>query len=111
MKSKPHHTEEEYFAREDSLKKKKLATAQAKKLAEEQKEKLKELHFMHCPKCGMDLQTVSFRDVEIDRCFACGGVWLDDGELEKIARAEVQEKKGAVMRSILNIFGDAKKKP
>jgi Pyruvate/2-oxoacid:ferredoxin oxidoreductase delta subunit len=110
MPVKPHSTEEEYFAREDSLKKKKIAAEQAKKLAEKEKQQLKELHWMRCPKCGMELQSIKFRDVEIDRCYGCGGVWLDDGELDKIAQAEVQEKKGAVMRSILNIFGEPKKK-
>jgi Zn-finger nucleic acid-binding protein len=30
-------------------------------------------------------------DVEIDECSACGGIWLDKGELEKIVAREQQE--------------------
>jgi hypothetical protein len=45
----------------------------------------KELHWMHCPKCGSDLEEFVFRGVKIDKCFGCGGVYLDDGELEQLA--------------------------
>ena len=110
MAVKPHGTEEEYFAREEALKKKKLASEQARKLAEDQKKQLKTLHWMHCPKCGMDLLTITYRGIEIDRCFNCNGVWLDEGELEKLATPEETGQKGAVVRSILNIFGDSSKK-
>lgn len=113
MPVKPHSSEEEYFAREEALKKQKLALEQAKKLLEKEKEDLRKAHYMHCPKCGFDLQTIVYRGVEIDRCFGCGGTWLDHGELEKLARHE-QQQKGAVVKSILNIFaspdvGKAKK--
>jgi ribosomal-protein-alanine N-acetyltransferase len=37
-----------------------------------------------CPACGTGLHTVVRHGVEIDRCPACRGVWLDRGELEKI---------------------------
>ncbi len=100
--------EDEYFAREEVLKKEKLALEQAKALREKERADLKQTHWMHCPKCGMDLHTVSLNGVAIDRCFHCGGTWLDAGELETLARHE-SEQRGAVVRSILNIFGDPKK--
>lgn len=39
---------------------------------------------MVCPRCGntMDLETAE--DVEVDVCLSCGGVWLDEGELEEL---------------------------
>lgn len=37
-----------------------------------------------CPACGAELRTVVRQGVEIDRCPACRGVWLDRGELEKL---------------------------
>ena len=37
-----------------------------------------------CPKCGMALEEVVFRDVKVDTCFHCDGMFLDAGELEKI---------------------------
>jgi uncharacterized protein len=54
-------------------------------LAPAARESLRKLHFMHCPKCGSELDEITFRGVRVDKCFACGGVWLDDGELEELA--------------------------
>jgi hypothetical protein len=51
----------------------------------EERASLRTLHFMHCPKCGLALAEITFRGVRVDKCFACGGVWLDDGELEELA--------------------------
>lgn len=48
-----------------------------------------------CPKCDTEMMTRWFsesRKVLIDRCLACGGIWLDTEELKKILR-EVGEKK------------------
>jgi len=98
---KPTSAEEEYFAREDAEKKRKLAADQAKKLESDKKEELKKLHFMCCPKCGMELQTVKFKAIEIDKCFACGVTVFDAGELEKIG---VSEQGETTMKSILRIF-------
>lgn len=46
-----------------------------------------------CPNCGglMDAELVPFEDgdVEVDACHECHGLWLDDGELAKLQRAEV----------------------
>jgi uncharacterized protein len=102
MTDKPTRNEDEYFAREDALKKEKIAKEQAKALEARQKEDLKKLHFMHCPKCGMELQTIKFGALAIDRCFSCKGTWLDEGELEQLAGDPA--KSGAWMKSVLNIF-------
>lgn len=50
-----------------------------------ERERLKRLHWMHCPKCGGELDEITFRGVKVDKCFSCGGVYLDDGELEQLA--------------------------
>jgi len=94
--------EEEYFARENAEKLRKLALERSRELAQAQKEEMKQLHWMRCPKCGMELQTIQFRGVDIDRCFSCGVTVFDAGELEKIGVTE--ERSGAVMKSILGIF-------
>ncbi len=107
MPVKPHHSEEEYFAREEALKKQKLALAEAKRLVEEQKAELKRTHWMHCPKCGMTLHTIEYRGIEIDRCFSCNGTWLDEGELEKVAAHE-DSRKGTWVKSVLGIFEPGK---
>lgn len=100
---KPSSTEEEYFAREEIEKKRKLALKQAEEMAVKQREDLKKLHFMKCPKCGMDLQTLKKGQVEIDTCFNCQGVWLDAGELDQIM-SQGSENSGKVMGAVLNLF-------
>jgi hypothetical protein len=85
---KPTESEEEYFAREDAEKRRKAALERQSAQAKEEREALQKLHFMHCPKCGHTLETVRFKDLEIDRCFACHGNWLDAGELERLAGKE-----------------------
>lgn len=37
---------------------------------------------MDCPVCKNAMVALELQDVEIDHCFACGGIWLDAGELE-----------------------------
>jgi Zn-finger nucleic acid-binding protein len=63
-------------------------------MADEEKSRLKDLHYMNCPKCGMNLVTIEYRGIQIDRCTTCDGVWLDHGELEAIAALEhpIKEK-------------------
>lgn len=99
---KPSNTEEEYFAREEIEKKRKLALEEADRTAAAEKERLKQLHHMHCPKCGMTLQSVKNGPVEIDSCFNCGGIWLDAGELQTLMSNEKQA--APVMDAVLGWF-------
>jgi len=101
---KPSSTEEEYFAREEIEKKRKLAIQQSQSLAAQQREELKKLHYMKCPKCGLDLQTVKRGDVDIDTCFNCQGVWLDAGELDRLYQQQGSENSGKVIGAVLNWF-------
>lgn len=96
--------EDEYFAREEIEQKRKLALQRAEELAAKQREELKALHFMKCPKCGMDLQELDRGSVKLDMCFSCRGIWLDEGELDAILE-KGQGQGGSVMRAVLNIFG------
>ncbi len=86
--TKPSSSEEEYFAKEETARLRNLAVEKGRALEAEAVQKQKELHFMHCPKCGFELNTVAFRGLNIDRCFHCGGTWLDAGELEQLAGKE-----------------------
>ncbi len=104
MSDKPSTVEEEYFAREDALKKQKIALEQQQQLAQAHREELKKLHYMHCPNCGMELHALKFKGFDVDKCFNCGGTWLDAGELEKLSEPE----HGAVMNSVLNWFKPGK---
>ncbi len=101
---KPSSTEEEYFAREEIEKKRKLALQQSQSLAEKQRADLKAQHYMKCPKCGMDLHTLAQGNVDVDTCFNCHGVWLDAGELDQLVNNMGHENRGKVMGAILNLF-------
>lgn len=102
MPIKPSDKEEEYFLKVESARLKKLAEEREKTTKKKEREELKELHWMRCPKCGFELETITVHHVEVDRCFHCNGVWLDDGELGKIAKAE--SKKGTIVSSMMKIF-------
>ncbi len=39
-----------------------------------------------CLKCTSVLDKARIEDVEVDVCPACGGLWLDHGEVERLAR-------------------------
>lgn len=99
---KPSSQEDEYFAREEIEKKRKLALQQAAETEAKERERLKQLHHMKCPKCGMNLSEIAKGKVVLDTCFNCHGIWLDQGELERLLQGEGNEGAGGVMRSILN---------
>jgi hypothetical protein len=84
----PTNSEDEYFKREEIRKLRQARAAADAKLADDAKAKAKELHWMHCPKCGMGLTEVEYRGVQVDNCFSCGGMFLDAGEAEKILAFE-----------------------
>lgn len=88
MPVKPSEKEEEYIARIEFERRKKLEAEKQAKLIEEEKKNLKELHFMHCPKCGMDLVEIDYKSIKVDKCSGCDGIWLDAGELESISNLE-----------------------
>lgn len=100
MIHKPSEKEEEYFKRQEIEKLKKLQEEKEKQLKEEEKKKLKELHFMKCPKCGMDMQEIEYKNIKIDKCFSCEGIFLDKGELEEVIRKEGE----GLLKKISKIF-------
>ena len=107
---KPSTTEDEYFVREDAEKKRRIAREMKKALAAEELKRLKQLHWMHCPKCGMEMHTVRMRgtrDFDVDACFSCGGVFLDKAEIDVIAHP----KQKGIMAAILNWFRDETEHP
>lgn len=88
MVVKPSDQEEEYFARKEFERRRKIEQEKHKKLMEEEKKRLKELHYMRCPKCGMELIEIDYKGIMIDECSECEGIWLDAGELEIVAKME-----------------------
>ena len=98
---RPNKNEEEYIwvqemqQRMARLEKQQQAESQAEKL------RLKEAHWMHCPKCGQQLSPEQCGSVEIDVCPSCKGVWLDMGELGAIVEGA---GKGSFFHTCLRIL-------
>ncbi len=85
---KPSEKEEEYFARMDFERKRKMEEEKNRKLMEEEKKRIADLHFMKCPKCGMELIEMDYKGIKVDKCSECEGIWLDAGELEAVSNLE-----------------------
>ena len=88
MPIKPSENEDEFVARTEYERQKKIKEEKNKSIAEEEKKKLKELHFMKCPKCGMELIAIDYKGIEVDKCAECEGIWLDAGKLEAVSSLE-----------------------
>ena len=80
--------EEEYFARMEYERRKKVEEERQNKLAVEEKKRLRELHFLRCPKCGMQLIEIDYKAIKVDKCSECEGIWLDAGEIEAASKLE-----------------------
>lgn len=96
---KPSKAEDEYFARQELERRKKWAKEQAAKMAVDEKDRLKQAHWMKCPKCGMDLQEIELQGVKVDQCASCGGVFFDAGELE-----QMEKRDAGVMNRVFSMF-------
>lgn len=46
---------------------------------------------MLCPLCARGMKPVEREGVEIDYCPQCGGIWLDQGELNQLIRREAMD--------------------
>lgn len=100
MPVKPSENEEEYFARQELELKRKRAQEHQAKLQAEERENAKALHYMKCPKCGMQLEEIEFDGVRVDKCFSCEGIFLDKGELERL-----QGKDTGFIGKLWGVFG------
>ena len=72
----------------------------ARQETEEQRSRLRELHFMKCPKCGHDLAEEELEGVRLDRCTYCEGIYLDAGELDQLFAKRDEERKGFFRRLV-----------
>ena len=91
MPVKPSEAEEEYYARLEFEKLKKAEASKREQMEAEEKQRLKELHHMRCPKCGMQLIEIDYHGIAVDKCSSCDGIWLDSGELQQVCSLD---KKG-----------------
>ena len=99
MPIKPTEHEDEYFARLEREMKEKIKEQMSKQAPQEERENLRKLHFMKCPKCGMDLMEIDFKGMRIDECSTCRGIWLDAGEFDAMAKLDKP-----VLQKLFNVF-------
>ena len=43
---------------------------------------------VNCPNCSIPMQEIRRYNADIDYCPSCKGVWLDRGEIDKVAAAQ-----------------------
>lgn len=95
---KPSSSEEDYFAQENLEARHRLHAEKQAEMEASERAAAKELHWMKCSKCGYDLTTEKLRGVEIEKCYGCGAIVLDKGELEKLQRED------GLMGAFFNVF-------
>jgi hypothetical protein len=91
LKNQGYSKEDEYFHKKDQEALAKLRTQAEAHRAKLEAENKKREYWMKCPKCGSTLKEENYGGgVLIDRCSskACGGIFLDGGELEIVLKAK-----------------------
>lgn len=88
MPEKPSQSEEEYFLKQEAERRRKAAAEREAQAAADERERLRQLHYMRCPKCGSQLEEIEYSSVRIDRCTSCEGIWLDKGELDAVSKKD-----------------------
>ncbi len=102
MPIKPSDNEDQYFLEQELKNLLEKSRREQAAMAVGEKQRLKELHHMHCPKCGQKLFVENYGTVEVDVCGSCRGLWLDANELDTII--ESTKKRGA-FHAFLKVLG------
>ncbi len=90
--------EDNYFARRDRELLDKMRTGQGGEAEAGSRPEISG----RCPKCGVALRHRELRGVNVGECETCGGLWLEKGELETIAKGE---NDGWIARWLRTEFG------
>jgi hypothetical protein len=103
--------EEQWFLSEEKKLLEKMRRERGKRIQEEEKkkeakerEKLKELHWMCCPKCGHPMKEEDLYTIKVDVCTLCEGIYFDRGELEDLMLAHQSQSRKSFFRRLLG-FG------
>ncbi len=94
--------EDEYFARIEHETRQKKSREQRKSMQQEEKERLKALHWMRCPKCGMEMLEIDFEGIEVDKCSSCQGLFFDHGEVSQL----IEKNKPGYLSRLTAFFTD-----
>ena len=55
--------------------------------------RLKDITAVQCFKCHEATKKDTIRGVRVDRCTTCGGIWLDEGELECLTTGQYSTRR------------------
>jgi hypothetical protein len=69
---------------------------------ESERKRLRELHFMRCPKCGHEMVEQVVESITVDRCTFCEGLYLDANEVEQSFLRRPEENRG-LLRKLIGI--------
>jgi hypothetical protein len=97
LRDAEHGREDQFFAERDRQLIEKLRHAKAPDAKATRQDGV----LMRCPKCDEHLQRRRLHGVCVDECASCHGVWLDAGDLERIAS---QESDGWIARWLRREF-------
>lgn len=104
MIDRPSDREQEYFLKMELERLARLREEHQRKLEDAARQERKEKHWMHCPKCGDDLEVTHLAGVEVDLCPDCGGLFLDAGELDKILEEKNRGPFAKALGSLRSVF-------
>ena len=94
LRDKERAEEDRYFAERD-----RAALDQLKNRKEKENDAgLRENARGRCPKDGEKLSVADIEGVVLEQCPSCRGIWLDDGELERLSTHEKESWIGRFVR-------------
>ena len=88
MVMKSREGEDERSALPELENKNKTEEERQKKRDEKRKRQARVLHWMKCPKCGMDLIEIDYKHIKVDKCSHCDGIWFDVGEIAAMVKMD-----------------------
>jgi Zn-finger nucleic acid-binding protein len=98
-------SEDEWFARheKDLLRNIRIDRERKQKeiaelMKKEEARKLKDLHWMRCPKCGAGLYEQNLLGIRVDVCPICDGIHFDGEELQELVLKSQQERREILFR-------------
>ncbi len=67
-----------------ALKREKRIAEAAAKEGQTAIDRLREAHWLKCPKCGHDMKVATIEGIEVENCTYCMGVYFDRAEIESL---------------------------
>lgn len=102
--------EDKYFRDQDAILVERLRKEREKRIETERKketvaeqERLRDLHWMCCPKCGHSMAEKTLGGVVVDICSLCEGIFFDRGEIEELLVNQQANARRGFFRRVLGL--------